>query len=598
VTREVRHDGVGALEVRFPFDRALVELLKTLPKRRWNAAERFWSVPEADVVRLVDLLEPERFRFDARTRETYRAFGGRLLLDGAEPETAPAPRLPGLFDGLDEPRGASEPARAGAAGDYTVSALNERVREVIEGAFPQPVWLVGEISGFNRNAHKSHVGFQLVEQDASGRTVSKVDATVFERTRREIERQLAQAGDPFRLEDEVTVRVRASVGLYVPWGAYRVVVEELDLAYTLGEAARRREEILRLLAAEGLLGLNAARPLPALPLAVGLVTSLGSDAYNDVLRTFQESGFAFRVVAHGARVQGHATEPSVLNALEALAARAADLDVVLICRGGGSRTDLAWFDSAALGRAVARFPLPVIVGIGHEQDRSVLDEVARRAKTPTAAAQLLVETVRRSLEAVEAVGTATLAVAARHLAEERRRGTERGRRLGLAARSLLAREAVRGAHRRERARRGAFALLARASERLDRFVRDIPRAVSIQLSRDRTFLIHAWRTLGQAARRDLAAARRGVETFSRALTPVARRRVERERERGAARERRLHLVDPRRVIERGYAILRGPEGRVLSEAAAAPAGTAVSAQLKHGALRLRSEGAAGLAGGD
>src|SRR5262249_3678400 len=150
----------------------------------------------------------------------------------------------------------------------------------------------------------------------------------------------------------------------------------------------------RRLTERGLVGRNTSLPFPDLPLRVGLVTSLGSDAFNDVLRTLQESGFAFDVTAHGARVQGRLTEPSVLNALDWVRKRAESFDVVLICRGGGSRTDLSWFDSEQLGAAVATFPVPVVVGIGHEQDLSVLDFVGFRRKTPTAAAAYLVERVQ------------------------------------------------------------------------------------------------------------------------------------------------------------------------------------------------------------
>ena len=110
-----------------------------------------------------------------------------------------------------------------------------------------------------------------------------------------------------------------------------------------------------------------------------------------------------------------------------------------------------------MGRAVACFPLPIVVGIGHEQDFSVLDEIGRRCKTPTAAAALLVETVRRHLEAIEGFGANVLGLAARRLTEERRRGGEWGRRLGLAAGGLVARERVQLEHRRTRARRGAKA---------------------------------------------------------------------------------------------------------------------------------------------
>ena len=470
MSRRVTHDGAGALQVRFPFDRTLVDRIKSLPNRRWNAAERYWTVPDTDAVLLVDLLLPERFEFDAATCEVYRRFGGGAALDASSSRRAPA--LPGLFDPVDDASAPLATAEPGSPADYTVSGLNQRVSSAIESAFPSQIWLVGEISGFNKNAHRRHVGFDLVERTPQGATVSKVPATLFESTRRSIVAALRAAGDPFALEDELTVRMRVRVELYVPWGQYRVVVEQLDVNYTLGEAARRREEIVRLLTEAGLIGVNPALPLPPLPLRVALVTSLGSDAYNDVLRTLEESGFGFRVTAHGARVQGHATEPSVLNALDWIRERRQEFDVVLICRGGGSRTDLVWFDSEALGRAVARFPLPVVIGIGHEQDRSVLDEVGRRCKTPTAAAQFLVETVQRSLETLEALGVSVLALAARRLQEERQRGADRGRRLGLAARALLERELVQLAHRRDRTSRGARALLSTAADGIRRLVRE------------------------------------------------------------------------------------------------------------------------------
>jgi exodeoxyribonuclease VII large subunit len=596
VSREVRHDGKGHFEVRFPFDRRLVDLIKTLPDRRWNAAEKFWSVPETGVVSLVELLHPHRFRFDRATREAYRLFGGTIALADDQPDAPAPPRLPGLFDD-EQPAPAGETA-PGKPRDYTVSGLNERVRRVIEGAFPEPIWLVGEISGFNRNAHKRHVSFQLEEKEEGGKTLSSINATLFDRSRREVARALAAAGDPFRLEDEITVRMRVRVDLYVPWGSYRVIVEELDVRYTLGEAARRREEIIRRLTEAGLVGLNTALEMPPLPLRVGLVTSLGSDAYNDVLRTLQESGYAFRVLAHGARVQGHATEPSVLNALDAFRARADELDVVLICRGGGSRTDLAWFDSEALGRAVARFPLPVVVGIGHEQDRSVLDEVGRRCKTPTAAAAFLVETVRRSLETVETLGATLLELAARRIGDEQQRAVDRARRLGLAARALLERERVELGHRSSRTSRGVRALLTAARDRIARLVRDLPRVGSVHLARQRTFLDHARRAVTQAARRDLAAVARRLEELLRAVGPAARRRIERETERTGARSRRLELVDPRRVLDRGYAILRTGDRRVLTAAELAPAGTRLTAQLRRGGLKLRSEGPTVEEGGD
>ncbi len=540
MSRRVEHDGQRALQIRFPFDRALVDRIKSLPSRRWNASEKFWFVPEDDVVLLVDLLADDGFEFDENTRDLYAALGGSRMLGEAGRSSAPATAndLP-LFAGT-EPE--LEPAAAPGATDLSVGMLNARVKDLLAGAFPAPVWLVGEISGFNKSVHRKHVGFELIERTQDGGSVSKVSAILFDSTRREIERQLREVGDPFRLEDEISVRFEVRVDLYVPWGQYRVVIERLDVHYTLGEAARRREEIVRLLIAAGLHNVNTSLELPALSLRVGLITSLGSDAYNDVLRSLSESGYAFDVTVHGARVQGQATEPSVLNALDWFAERSDRFDAILICRGGGSRTDLVWFDTERLGRAVALFPLPVIIGIGHEQDQSVLDAVARSCKTPTAAAGLLVEHAARALERIEDAGGAILELAAGSIDRQRLESEERATRLAGVAR-----------HR-----------LALAQGRLDQVERQVR----------------------NSARVALRAERERLAVSMHRIPREAQRRLELGSERLASRHRRLTLVDPRRVVERGYAILRRENRSVLVDAARAKPGEPLVAELKHGRLRV------------
>ncbi len=562
MSRRVTHDGAGTLQVRFPFDRGLVDLIKTLPDRRWNPTEKFWSVPDLNVVQLVDILFNKGFSFDRATRDLYHRMGGTAEI-GKPLTSAPGPQLPGLFDPPPE-----APIQAGESTDYTVSQLNEKVRQVIESTFPVPIWVVGEISGFNKSAHRKHVTFELAEREPSGATTSRIPATLFQTTRQEIEKTLHDAGDPFQLEDEISVRMLVRVELYVPWGQYRVVVEQLDVNYTLGEAARRREEIVRTLTEAGLIGVNSQLPMPPLPLRVALITSLNSDAYNDILRTFQESGYAFNVTAHGARVQGHSTEPSVLNALDWIRERVDQFDVVMICRGGGSRTDLVWFDSEKLGKTVALFPIPVIVGIGHEQDLSVLDAVGRSCKTPTAAASFLVETVRESEERVETLRIDILATAARQIEEEGRQAKEMARRLVLASRSMLQSETTALDHRRHRTVMAVRALLSAAKATVARWASLIPMHTTLNLERQKHFLTTTLRT----------------------IRPAITRLLHMERERVDTRERRLTLLNPRRVIERGYSILRGEDGRVLTEAAMAPAGSLVRAELKKGKLRLRSEG--------
>jgi exodeoxyribonuclease VII large subunit len=600
MNRQVTHDGTGALEIRFPYDRNLVEQVKALPRRRWNATDRFWSVPETEVVALVDLLASHGFEFDRATRDLYASMGGTRALPDLSPAVA-GPRLPGLFDppSADDPLPAPNRVQSPLdslfdpepdSPDYTVSVLNARVLDAIQSAFGSAVWLVGEISGFSKNAHRRHVSFDLVERADDGRVVSKIPAVLFAATRKSIDDALRHAGDPFQLEDEVTVRLRVKVDLYVPWGQYRIVVEDLDVRYTLGEAARRREEIVRRLTEAGLLERNSALPLPDLPLRLGLITSLGSDAYNDVLRTLHESGYAFEVTVHGARVQGHSTEPSVLNALDWFRERTGQFDLVLICRGGGARTDLVWFDSEPLGTTVALFPLPVIVGIGHEQDLSVLDAVGRSCKTPTAAAAFVVQRVEDSLRRLEETTREILALASTVIRGEKREGAAHARRLATAARNLLQHERTTLGNRKQRALVGARAALAGAQDRLARWEALIPRDARALLERQLGFLDTALRGIRRSAGHDLRRAREKTDRLAKTLAPRSMQCLARDAERMDQRAHRLQLVHPRRVLDRGYAILRDETGRVITEVGGAPAGSRVVADLKDGRLGLRSEG--------
>lgn len=552
--RRVTADAGGLLRIEFSYTPRLVALVRGLPERQWNNGEKFWTVPVEHVVATVDLLRPHGFALDAETLRLYEA----------RRETSP--------DHL------------------TVSQLNLQVREAVLKAFPVPLWVVGEVSGFNRNAHKKWVGFQLVERNSAGEIVAQVEAVLSPDDRQSLEAKLQREGAPFRLEDEIQVRLLVTVDLRADWGRYQVAVRDIDVAYTLGEVARRREEILRKLTAEGVIERNRSLPFPDLPLRVGVVTSLGSDAYHDVLRTFRESGYAFAVTVHGSRVQGPSTEASVLNALDWFRDRAGEFDLVLICRGGGSRTDLAWFDSEPLGRAVALFPLPVVVGIGHEEDRCVLDEVGWRQKTPTAAAQSVVETVRKALLRTEDAARAILSQVRVRVEEAGEAHRQRARRLARAIGVRVGEEARELLHRTRRLRRGVRGRLQIARQEAARFHLALQRSTDALLGRTDARLADVTSRLSRGARRDLAAARQLVSQTALLVPTRSKRQVARALERLEGRAKRLHALDPQRVVERGYAIVRLAEGAVVTDAAQAPPKTLFRVQLKRGVLRARSEG--------
>ena len=173
-----------------------------------------------------------------------------------------------------------------------------------------------------------------------------------------------------------------------------LTVQDIDPTYTLGDIARRRREILRQLEEEGVLTLNKELDIPRLPQRIVVISSPTAAGYGDFCHQLENNsrGFYFYTELFPALMQGDRVEESVLSALDRVNARLSEFDVVVIIRGGGATSDLSGFDTYLLAAACAQFPLPIITGIGHERDDTVLDSVAHtRVKTPTAAAEFLIE---------------------------------------------------------------------------------------------------------------------------------------------------------------------------------------------------------------
>ena len=275
----------------------------------------------------------------------------------------------------------------------SVSELGVIIRAALEQSMPYGVWVEGEIRSISRS-RSGHVYFDLIEphEQPGAPPVAMVPVVLFNENRNRVNRLLKRHGDPIRMTDGVRVRIQGMVDYYSPQGRMQLRMSAIDPTYTLGVMAADREALLRELAEAGLLRANGEHPLPPTPMRVGVVTSLGSAAHADMIKVFERSGFGFTLVEVDTAVQGLGAEQSIAAAVAA--ACAASVDIVVLARGGGSKTDLAAFDHGAVARAVAGAPVPVFTGVGHDIDRSVADEVAHTAHTtPTAAAQAVVEIV-------------------------------------------------------------------------------------------------------------------------------------------------------------------------------------------------------------
>ena len=273
---------------------------------------------------------------------------------------------------------------------WSVGDLCEAIRDTFIAVFPDEIWIEGEISSLKFHS-SGHVYFDLIEPDNSGNHVDKMSVALWKGRRNSVESVLSRA-DAGPLTEGIKIRIRGELSFYAPQGRVQLLMTTIDPHHTLGQLSIDRERVLQSLSKDGLLETNRSLRLSPVPLHVGLVTSDGSAAYNDFVDEISSSRYPFKISLAHSSVQGTDAEASLIAAIQALANT--DADVIAVVRGGGARTDLLAFDLENVARAVALAGTPVFSGIGHEIDRSVVDEVAHTAfKTPTACAVALVQTV-------------------------------------------------------------------------------------------------------------------------------------------------------------------------------------------------------------
>ena len=281
---------------------------------------------------------------------------------------------------------------------YALSQLNKMVRDAIEMQLPDEYWVEAELSECRE--HGGHCYLELIEKDEHTNTpVARASAKCWRQTWLMMKPYFERTtGEPLRTGMKVLLKVYAQ--FHEAYG-FSWIVTDIDPNYTLGDMARKRLEIIRQLKAEGVFDLQRELRIPLFAKRIAVISAEHAAGYGDFCRqlTDNEYGFRFEVTLFPAIMQGEQVEQSIIAALERIYALAASFDVVVIIRGGGATADLSGFDTLALAENVAQFPLPIITGIGHERDESILDMVAHtRVKTPTAAATLLIDHLRQVLE--------------------------------------------------------------------------------------------------------------------------------------------------------------------------------------------------------
>lgn len=433
-----------------------------------------------------------------------------------------------------------------SATDYqmplTLYELNNLVRRVIDSRMTDQYWVTAELSEARQSA--GHCYMELIQKDEEQNTpIARASAKCWRSTwSRLLPKFLDTAGTAPRQGMQVMLRVYPQ--FHEAYG-FSWIVTDIDPTYTLGDMARRRQQIVSQLKEEGVFDLNRQLPLPLFCQRIAVISSQTAAGWGDFRRQLIGNAYRlrFRVELFPAVMQGESVEESVIQALNAVNDRIDDFDCVVIIRGGGAASDLSGFDSLLLAENIANFPLPVITGIGHERDETVADMVAHtKVKTPTAAAALLIDNLR-----------------------------------GVSDRLLNAERQIRDCVARR---------LQTERQTIDRLRKIIPTLFQLATERQRKRLDRLSLTLSAAARTMIERQRNRLAMTAGRLPSAALRLADGKRHRLSMLAQRAEMLDPQLLLARGYSMTT-LNGRIVTSADELRPGDVIETRLRQGKVRSR-----------
>lgn len=398
----------------------------------------------------------------------------------------------------------------GAGEVMSLFELNRLVRQVVEIDLPNQYWVQAELSEIREV--RGHCYMELIQKDEFSNTpVAKASAKCWKNTwmmvRPNFERVTGQM-----LHPGMKVLLCVGASFHEAYG-FSWIVTDIDPTFTLGDMARKRQEIIKTLKAEGVFDLQKELQLPMFAQCIAVISSENAAGYGDFCNQLadNEYGFKFRTQLFPAIMQGEQVEQSVITALNRINEYVDDFDAVVIIRGGGATSDMSGFDTLALAENVANFPLPIITGIGHERDESVLDMISNtRVKTPTAAAAFLID---------------NLATVYNMLVSSQ----------DLIVNKVKQRMEVE-------------------KMRISKLAGNIPALFSVVKTRQQSRLNHLMDSLSASTMRRLADQRHHIDIIAQSIQPLTDRRLTKERYHLQLLNQRVEAVNPERLLKRGYSI--------------------------------------------
>ena len=424
----------------------------------------------------------------------------------------------------------------------TLLELNGLVRELIETEMSREYWVKAELSECRES--RGHCYMELIErQEHVATPVAKAQAKCWA-SRWAVVSSHFQRITGQQLHVGMKVMLKVYPQFHEAFG-FSWIVTDIDPDYTLGDQARRRQEIINQLKQEGVFDLQSELQLPLFCLSIAVISSQTAAGYGDFAAQLADSPFAFHSRLFPAIMQGEQVEQSVMAALEQIYKSQQEFDCVVIIRGGGASSDLSGFDTLLLAESVAQFPLPIITGIGHDRDESILDMVShQRVKTPTAAAALLIDHAQMVYDAI-----------------------------CQAEKTVVTRTQSR---------------LQLEQQRLMRVAEAVPRLFSIVRSRQEARIDQLFVKLATSAKARHATAATRLENIIVRLHPTATLQLTRQHHLLLLLEQRVQSLDPQLLLRRGYSITL-LNGHALHSPDEVKPGDTIETRLEKGTVRSKIE---------
>ncbi len=414
------------------------------------------------------------------------------------------------------------------------------VRDVLQMSLPESYWVEAELSEA-REAYGGHCYMELIEKDERSNTpIAKAHAACWRNRWMLIKPHFERVtGQRIHAGMKVLLKVRAQ--FHENYG-FSWIVEDIDPNYTMGDMARKRLEIVNALKAEGVFELQKELSLPMFCQRIAVISSATAAGYGDFCNQLADNGLGLQFTTRlfPATMQGEGVEQSVIAALDAINQEWEQWDCVVIIRGGGATSDMSGFDTLALAENVANFPLPIITGIGHERDESVLDMISfQRVKTPTAAAAFLIDHLTNTYARIENAQETIVNCVKRRLQVERLR--------------------------------------------LDKLSTNIPTLFSLVKTRQGAYLDRLMNRLVSQVQWRVSQADRRLDSLSQNIPLVIERKMTKESHRLQLLSQRMNAQDPELLLRRGYSITL-KDGKSVRTASQLKPGDVIETRLAEGSI--------------